>query len=108
MSLAELQSAKEDDTLETKVFSVGEYEVLPHTLTEAETGLLTSLLPQGLHRPKVRLRANLFPNRIMETPAFIYAIFLWFLLISVTGYSIYVGFGPPSKELKDPFEDHED
>ena len=45
---------------------------------------------------------------IMETPAFIYAIFLWFLLISVTGYSIYVGFGPPSKELKDPFEDHED
>lgn len=47
-------------------------------------------------------------NFDMETPAFIYAIFLWFLLISVTGYSIYVGFGPPSKELKDPFEDHED
>lgn len=49
-----------------------------------------------------------FNNFDMETPAFIYAIFLWFLLISVTGYSIYVGFGPPSKELKDPFEDHED
>jgi len=45
---------------------------------------------------------------IMETPAFFYAVFLWFLLLSVTGYSIYVGFGPPSKELRDPFEDHED
>ena len=45
---------------------------------------------------------------VMETPAFFYAIFLWFLLLSVTGYSIYVGFGPPSKELRDPFEDHED
>jgi PsbN protein len=44
----------------------------------------------------------------METPAFIYAVFLWFLLLSVTGYSIYVGFGPGSKELKDPFEEHED
>ena len=44
----------------------------------------------------------------METPAFVYAVFLWFLLLSITGYSIYVGFGPPSKELKDPFEEHED
>ena len=44
----------------------------------------------------------------METPAFFSAVFLWFLLLSVTGYSIYVGFGPPSKELRDPFEDHED
>jgi PsbN protein len=29
-------------------------------------------------------------------------------LISVTGYSIYIGFGPPSKDLRDPFEEHED
>ena len=49
-----------------------------------------------------------FTNNIMETPAFVYAVFLWFLLLSITGYSIYVGFGPPSKELKDPFEEHED
>ena len=40
----------------------------------------------------------------METPAFFTAVFLWCLLISVTGYSIYMGFGPPSKELLDPFE----
>ena len=49
-----------------------------------------------------------FRYLFMETPAFFYAVFLWFLLLSVTGYSIYVGFGPPSKELRDPFEDHED
>jgi PsbN protein len=30
------------------------------------------------------------------------------VLISVTGYSIYIGFGPPSKDLRDPFEEHED
>ena len=45
---------------------------------------------------------------IMETDAFFYTIFLWCLLLSITGYSVYVGFGPPSKQLRDPFEDHED
>jgi PsbN protein len=29
-------------------------------------------------------------------------------LIAVTGLSVYTSFGPPSKELSDPFEDHED
>jgi len=29
-------------------------------------------------------------------------------LISVTIYSIYIGFGPPSKKLRDPFKEHED
>ena len=45
---------------------------------------------------------------IMESPAFFTTIFLWCLLLSITGYSIYVGFGPPSKDLRDPFEEHED
>lgn len=44
----------------------------------------------------------------MESPAFFFTIFLSCLLISITGYSIYVGFGPPSKQLRDPFEEHED
>ena len=44
----------------------------------------------------------------MESPAFFFTIFLWCLLLSITGYSIYVGFGPPSKQLRDPFEEHED
>ncbi|BAQ65235.1 photosystem II reaction center protein PsbN [Geminocystis sp. NIES-3709] len=30
------------------------------------------------------------------------------VLVAVTGYSIYMAFGPPSAELSDPFEDHED
>jgi PsbN protein len=29
-------------------------------------------------------------------------------VICLTGYSIYTAFGPPSKALGDPFEDHED
>ena len=40
----------------------------------------------------------------MESPAFFFSLFVWFLLLSVTGYSLYVGFGPPSKALRDPFE----
>jgi PsbN protein len=44
----------------------------------------------------------------MESPAFFFTIFLGCLLLSITGYSIYVGFGPPSKQLRDPFEEHED
>ena len=45
---------------------------------------------------------------IMESPAFFYTVFLSCLLISITGYSLYVGFGPPSQQLRDPFEEHED
>jgi PsbN protein len=29
-------------------------------------------------------------------------------LVLITGYSIYTAFGPPSKELEDPYEMHED
>ncbi|MDB9447567.1 photosystem II reaction center protein PsbN [Anabaenopsis tanganyikae CS-531] len=29
-------------------------------------------------------------------------------LVAITGYAIYISFGPPSKQLADPFEDHED
>jgi PsbN protein len=44
----------------------------------------------------------------MDSSAFFCSLFLWFLLMGVTVYSIYVGFGPPSKGLRDPFEEHED
>jgi PsbN protein len=44
----------------------------------------------------------------MESPAFFFSIFIGCLLLSITGYSLYVGFGPPSKTLRDPFEVHED
>ena len=39
---------------------------------------------------------------------FFFTFFLSFLLLSATGYSVYVSFGPPSKKLRDPFEEHED
>ena len=43
----------------------------------------------------------------MET-ATILSIFISGLLIGITGYSVYTSFGPLSKELRDPFEEHED
>ena len=43
----------------------------------------------------------------MET-ATILSIFISGLLLGITGYSVYTSFGPASKELRDPFEEHED
>ena len=40
--------------------------------------------------------------------ATILSIFITGLLLGVTGYSVYTAFGPVSKELRDPFEEHED
>ncbi|OUC12431.1 MAG: photosystem II reaction center protein N [Alkalinema sp. CACIAM 70d] len=41
-------------------------------------------------------------------PAMALNISLCAVLIGLTGYAVYTAFGPPSKELSDPFEDHED
>ncbi|WP_218081387.1 photosystem II reaction center protein PsbN [Anthocerotibacter panamensis] len=30
------------------------------------------------------------------------------VLVGITAYSVYVAFGPPSKDLEDPYEMHED
>jgi len=43
----------------------------------------------------------------MET-ATLLIIFVSSLLLGVTSYSIYSSFGPASKNLRDPFEEHED
>nr|YP_010933260.1 N protein of photosystem II [Streptofilum capillatum]WKT08585.1 N protein of photosystem II [Streptofilum capillatum]WKT08684.1 N protein of photosystem II [Streptofilum sp. BC4-VF8pt]WKT08783.1 N protein of photosystem II [Streptofilum sp. ZNP2-VF4pt] len=43
----------------------------------------------------------------MET-ATLFSIFISCLLLSITGYSLYTAFGQPSKDLRDPFEEHED
>nr|QCI08970.1 photosystem II protein N [Wrangelia sp.] len=40
--------------------------------------------------------------------ATVLSIFILSLLLGVTGYSIYTAFGPVSKELRDPFEEHEE
>lgn len=45
----------------------------------------------------------------METsPALSVGLAIVTIVIVLTGYAIYVAFGPPSKALSDPFEDHED
>ncbi len=41
-------------------------------------------------------------------PAIVLSISIAAFLIAITGYSIYIAFGPPSAQLSDPFEDHED
>nr|YP_011005281.1 Photosystem II reaction center protein N [Chorda asiatica]QWK43173.1 photosystem II protein N [Chorda asiatica]WAM62144.1 Photosystem II reaction center protein N [Chorda asiatica] len=43
----------------------------------------------------------------METST-ILIIFVSSLLIGITAYSTYTAFGPNSKFLRDPFEEHED
>ena len=43
----------------------------------------------------------------MET-ATIIVIFVSSLLLGITAYSVYTAFGPTSKNLRDPFEEHED
>lgn len=44
----------------------------------------------------------------MDTLSFFSTIFIGCTLISMTIYSIYLGFGPNAKNLRDPFEEHED
>lgn len=41
-------------------------------------------------------------------PAIVLSITIGAILVIITGFSIYTAFGPPSAELNDPFEDHED
>jgi PsbN protein len=41
-------------------------------------------------------------------PATVLSISIAVIVVAVTGFSIYTAFGPPSAQLSDPFEDHED
>ncbi|KKD39865.1 MAG: photosystem II reaction center protein PsbN [Limnoraphis robusta] len=41
-------------------------------------------------------------------PAIALNISIAAVVVVITAYSVYTAFGPPSKELSDPFEDHED
>jgi PsbN protein len=43
----------------------------------------------------------------MET-ATVISITIGVFLVGITGLTVYTAFGPPSKSLDDPFEDHED
>ena len=41
-------------------------------------------------------------------PAYAINISICATIMALTGYAIYTAFGPPSANLDDPFEDHED
>jgi len=41
-------------------------------------------------------------------PATVFSISIAAVLVGVTAFAVYTSFGPPSIELDDPFEDHED
>jgi PsbN protein len=40
--------------------------------------------------------------------AFLVALVVLAVLLGLTGFGIYIAFGPPSKQLSDPFDDHDD
>lgn len=42
------------------------------------------------------------------SPALSVAITVLVVLLALTGFGIYTAFGPPSKGLTDPFDDHDD
>nr|YP_009145496.1 photosystem II N protein [Trachelomonas volvocina]AKL82409.1 photosystem II N protein [Trachelomonas volvocina] len=44
----------------------------------------------------------------MEKISYISTIFISCSIVSMTLYSIYIGFGPDSNKLRDPFQEHED
>ena len=46
----------------------------------------------------------------METtsPAMSVALAVLAVLLGLTGFGIYTAFGPPSTQLSDPFDDHDD
>lgn len=41
-------------------------------------------------------------------PATVLSISLAAIVIGIAALTIYTSFGPPAKELRDPFEEHED
>jgi len=44
----------------------------------------------------------------MDTPALSLAIAVGAAVVGMTGFAIYTSFGPPAKQLADPFDDHDD
>ncbi len=43
-----------------------------------------------------------------SSPALSVAIAVLVVLLGLTGFGVYTAFGPPSKQLSDPFDDHDD
>ena len=41
-------------------------------------------------------------------PAYVVSISIAVVVFAFTAYAVYTAFGPPGKQLSDPYEDHED
>jgi len=42
------------------------------------------------------------------SPALSVALAVLAVLLALTGFGVYTAFGPPSRKLTDPFDDHDD
>lgn len=45
---------------------------------------------------------------LIVPPALTLSMILMVVLVALTGYGLYAAFGPPARQLSDPFDDHED
>ncbi|KGG18351.1 MULTISPECIES: photosystem II reaction center protein PsbN [unclassified Prochlorococcus] len=43
-----------------------------------------------------------------STPALSIAVSVLVVLLGLTGFGVYTAFGPPSRALEDPWDDHDD
>ena len=68
---------------------------------------LPSNTPTSLLTAPWRLN-EMDPTLNGTSPAFSVALTVLTVLLALTGFGIYQAFGPPSKGLTDPFDDHED
>ena len=48
------------------------------------------------------------PTATTSSPALSVALAVLAVLLALTGFGVYQAFGPPSKGLTDPFDDHDD
>lgn len=47
-------------------------------------------------------------NHMESTPETNFIIAIGAIVVAITAFAIYTAFGPPAKELADPFDDHDD
>jgi len=65
-------------------------------------------LPVGLSRVVTLPLHSLPMDPSSTSPALSVAIAVLAVLLALTGFGIYTAFGPPSRGLTDPFDDHDD
>jgi PsbN protein len=65
----------------------------------------------GLYYPEkyfILDKVHSLQKLIFMESAVVLSITLSAMVVAVTGYGLYLSFGPPANQLDDPFDDHED